>query len=166
MFRRHFNAGSSRPDTTKTPALSSWDLLFGRRRAQPDDAVDSGRAKWCFGPAALHGGNVLPGRFSDRNRFADVLRGPLLPAWFHLSSASSIRIIFRCGRSSSPNNVLPGDVCCFNRSPCLCGVPRGLFLPGLRDVRTEDLRGRDVPISGRQCDLSPVSSGHLFDREW
>ena len=59
LFRRDVNIRPSRPDAIETAALPAGHVLSRRCRAQPDDAVDSRRAKWCFGPAALHGGNVL-----------------------------------------------------------------------------------------------------------
>ena len=105
------------------PFVSVVSRTISRRRGFPSSQV-------AFPPAALHGGNVLPGRFSDGDRFANVLRRPLLPARFHLSSPSTIRFFFRRRRSSSAHNVFSGHVRGADGGPRVRRLPRGYSCQG------------------------------------
>ena len=122
LFRRHFNTRPRRSYREETAALPAGHVLFGRRGPQPDDALDPRGAGRRVRSPEVYGGNVLPGRFADGDRFPNLLCRSLLSAWKYVSRASASRKFFRCRGRRRADDVFSGNLRRFDGGACLCGV--------------------------------------------
>mmetsp|Transcript_26913 Transcript_26913/g.96040 ORF Transcript_26913/g.96040 Transcript_26913/m.96040 type:complete len:342 (-) Transcript_26913:274-1299(-) len=161
--RRDGDFGSFGPGECKTDAVRAGDVLQRGGCAQLYNSVDPHVTRGPDGAAAVQRRHLLQGGGAVGGRVGLVLRRALLSARVEIPDASAPRLVFGQHGIGGADNVLPRVVRAFAGRRRVFSLPRGLLVPGLRDVRAVDLRRRHVPLSRRFRHVPPLPDGHVLD---